>query len=354
MIGFPQAMIGGDTETIISGSVALVSNGTPFVWAWPWSDAGGFGTKYSNPGSLPPSSTGVVYAPDGRDIFVASASAPTLSAYPWDDVTGFGTKYSNPASPTQTAGNQVAVHPSGADVVVSGSTTSAFLDAYPFTHGTGFGVRYSTPSSPPGANSRCIAFNNAGTLVGATQQTSPYIKIWHWTQGSGFGAAFSNPGVTPSITTPFGCAFSPDGGAFMVCGGGSPFVQAYVITGTAFGSLYSDPGTLPATTLNGLAFTIAGDAVVFGQNNATGIIGYPWSDAGGFGTKYSNPVSLPNTGQRVSFNASGTAVAVANGSSPGIFAYPFDAVTGFGTKYTNASPNIASTSIGVNFNGTRY
>jgi len=76
-------------------------------------------------------------------------------------------------------------------------------------------------------------------------------------------------------------------------------------------------------------------------NDSPIVVGYTWSTATGFGTKYTNP-SLPGgAAYSVGFNASGNAVAVGHQNSPYITVYPWTSGTGFGTKYSN--PTITPT-----------
>jgi hypothetical protein len=80
---------------------------TPFVTAYPWSGSG-FGTKFTNPGTVPPGDAqGVAFNPTGDTIAIAGNSSPRVAAYPWSG-SGFGTKYTNPATLPTGAGNGVA------------------------------------------------------------------------------------------------------------------------------------------------------------------------------------------------------------------------------------------------------
>ena len=76
-----------------SEDIVVAASLTPFVAAYPWS--AGFGTKYSNPGTVP-TGNGNNAAFGASDIAVAHVTTPFVSAYPWS--AGFGTKYSNPGT----------------------------------------------------------------------------------------------------------------------------------------------------------------------------------------------------------------------------------------------------------------
>ena len=76
-------------------AIAVSHDVTPYISTYPWS--AGFGTKYSDPATLPAGTgNGVAFSPAGTDIAVAHASTPFIAAYPWS--AGFGTKYANPAT----------------------------------------------------------------------------------------------------------------------------------------------------------------------------------------------------------------------------------------------------------------
>jgi hypothetical protein len=55
---------------VIPQFISIAYNGTPYISVHPWS--AGFGTKYANPATLPPSNgQSVAFNPDGTAIAVA-------------------------------------------------------------------------------------------------------------------------------------------------------------------------------------------------------------------------------------------------------------------------------------------
>ena len=62
---------------VYSGNIAVVHQSSLFITAYPWTSGQGFGTKYSDPSTLP-TSTGysVAWSPDGSDIAVAHLNSP--------------------------------------------------------------------------------------------------------------------------------------------------------------------------------------------------------------------------------------------------------------------------------------
>ena len=88
--------------------IAVGHDNSPYVSVYPW-DAG-FGTKYSNPSTLPTGiGYGVAFSPDGTVLAVAHGTSPYISVYSWD--AGFGTKYSDPSTLPTGIGMGVAFSP---------------------------------------------------------------------------------------------------------------------------------------------------------------------------------------------------------------------------------------------------
>jgi hypothetical protein len=94
----------------------------------------------------------------------------------------------------------------------------------------------------------------------------------------------------------------PPSRAIAVAHATTPFISAYPWSGSGFGTKFSNPATLPASTGNGVAFSSDGAAIAVAHDTTPFITAYPWSGSG-FGTKYSNPATLPTgTGLGVAFN----------------------------------------------------
>ena len=117
MLGFGGAMITNksDASNLINSYaiaprlifIAVVHSTTPYVSTYPWSGSG-FGTKFSDPATLPAGTVwGVAFSPSGTEIAVAHNTTPFVSTYPWS-ASGFGTKFSNPATLPASTGWGVA------------------------------------------------------------------------------------------------------------------------------------------------------------------------------------------------------------------------------------------------------
>ena len=77
--------------------LAQASNISPYINVYNWSSSG-FGTKFSDPGTLPTGiGYGVAFSPAGTEIAVAHQTTPFISAYT-RSYYGYGSKFSNPGS----------------------------------------------------------------------------------------------------------------------------------------------------------------------------------------------------------------------------------------------------------------
>lgn len=124
--------------------------------------------------------------------------------------------------------------------------------------------------------------------------------------------------------------------------GASPFVKVYPwSSATGWGVAYSDPSTLPGTG-NLAGFSPSGDVVFCGN----GPDAYRWS-AAGFGTKYTNPGV--SSGTAFSAAPNGTQVVYGNSFAGGYIAWPWSYATGYGTKYSDPSPATTSATNGICF-----
>ena len=88
--------------------VVVAHGTTPFVTAYPWTSGTGFGTKYSNPATLPTGDGYGVAFQGSADVAISHAATPYVTAYPWTSGTGFGTKYTDPATLPPNTGLGVA------------------------------------------------------------------------------------------------------------------------------------------------------------------------------------------------------------------------------------------------------
>jgi hypothetical protein len=267
---------------------------SPHITVYRFSAAGGIGTKYSNPATLPGGAAWVTrFNYNSTAIAVVNqGGAPYINVYPWNDVTGFGTKYADP-SPALTSNtnnmNHIAWSPAN-DALIIGSPNSlaALAYAYRWTSGSGFGTKYADPAEA--ANTVAdITFNPAGTaVVMMLSSNTPSMSAYAWSSASGFGTRYADP----VLGFGFGkcVAFNPSGTAIVV-GGTATYLTAYPWSAGA-GTKYPAPSSqIPGQPYN-IHFTPSGNAVIVGHAGAPYITAYTWS--AGLGTKYANP-STPLT-----------------------------------------------------------
>lgn len=295
-----------------TGSAVAVAGGfnngstlTPRLYGYQWTNASGFGTAYTEPGTYPSNTfyNDMAWSPQNNAVAIASNSGVTggsgrVYAYLWDPVTGWSTRFNTTSLGSNTSGQSVCFSTSG-DAVIMGYIGG--LAAYPWSTSTGFGTRYTNPTGVSSAYYNGVAFNAAGTaFVGAHSGNTPWIDAWAWNDGTGFGTKYSNPASPPTGTNPSG---------------------------------------------NAVVFTPNDDAVIMGVSASTSpyIAAWAWNNTTGFGTKYSNPsTALPYSSDRMAMSPDGKAVIVTRTStSPYVTAYAWDSASGFGTKYAN--PTVAPT-----------
>lgn len=342
ILGVLAAVAGGGAGEV---NLVLATQSSPFFDAYKWTS--GFGTKYSNPATLPSFAVGHVdFAPNGTAISATyngtSSFVNSLIAWAWSG-SGFGTKFSD-ASSSPSAGYGVAFRP-GTNAVVRSVSVSPFIEGFPWS-GSGFGTKYANPASLPPAAGQQVAFTSSGNDVALAHNTSPRISAWSWS--SGFGTRYANPATVPT-SDGRGVSFHPSDNAIAVSNTALPWIQAYPWSGSGFGTKYADPAT-------GLGETVAAYATAYSRDgNYIGISAhsspyihvYNWSS--GFGSKFSNPASLPTgAGLDIDWTPTSDAVVIGHATSPFVSGYPFSG-SGFGTKYANPSTLPNGQSNGVSF-----
>jgi hypothetical protein len=191
------------SATVSTGTSALaISHATsPFVTVYPW--AGGFGTKYADPATLPVSSANAVaFSPDGAALAVAHITSPRLTTYRWvGGATGFGgtpagTPYTLASAPVGNAWG-VAFSPDGGTLAVVHSV-SPFISMYPWSSATGYGTKYSGPNPSPAifGTPNAVTFTQNSADVAIASSSTKYISVYPWS--ATFGGGYSDPVAIPS------------------------------------------------------------------------------------------------------------------------------------------------------------
>jgi len=358
------------TQRLLSSS--SVSNGqtqlaatfgsSPYVAVFPFSYNNGFGTKYSNPSTLP---AGTRYGScwtssySQKALALCGTGTPIIDAYRWT-ASGFGAKYSDPGGGTVFGGGRdvrFIGNVGSPDYAIALVTDSPDIAVWAWNHSTGFGAKYSNPASgypPPsfgysvihhtdnfGGGSEYLIFGHAG---------SPYISAWDWSSSTGFGSKKSDPASALNSTT-FGLTSTYNGQIF-TANLASPYINAYNFS-NGFGSKWSDPGTLPTGTGSGVSINtgINPSTVFIAHTTSPYITAYSFGFSS-FGSKWANPGTLPagnaNCVTARSFS-SGYSVVVGHSNTPFITAYQFSLSTGFGSKYSDPGTLPPSDVISVSF-----
>lgn len=146
---------GHDVAWSPSGAAIIIVGETggqaQYIQAFRWNanGAGSLGTAYSTSGlDVPTRLRSVRFSPDGSVVFFSGATAPYLVAYKWSDATGFGTRYDLPVDPPTSSVQDMVVTNDGTAVIVS-CINSPYMIAYPWSNETGFGERYADPVDLP-------------------------------------------------------------------------------------------------------------------------------------------------------------------------------------------------------------
>lgn len=280
-------------RSIISPSSKYVAVGTsgtsPRIHAYRWS-GNGFGTKFSNPSTIP-SSEGHDIAFTNNEDFLAVAALTgvgNLLVYPWSD-SGFGTAYTRPTFAGGSA-LSVAFSQTGSALLI-GFDASIFIRAYAWS--AGWGTQYANPGTAHSGSTLTVGFSKDNTLAYATSTVTPFLSVYDWSDSTGFGSRYANPGTLPASQCR-GIHMSNNQDVIFVSHLNSPYIGAYAWSSSGFGTKFSDPSTLPAG--NGFSVTLSRSQkiVLMTHNISPWLSAYIWSSSG-FGTKFSNPSTLPSS-----------------------------------------------------------
>lgn len=315
--------------------ILVGSQASPYILAYPWSDATGFGTKYTNPATLPTGAGfNVAFNNDKSAVAIAHTTSPFVTSYAWSSA-GFGSKYANPATIPTGDAKGVNFSPSGDTLAVVAETGSPFVFAYPFDSSTGIGTKYANPATLPTDTLYSVFFRPAGDVIAVSQLSTPFLIAYPWS--AGFGTKYANPATLPTgMSGARGGRFNQAGNAIAVVGHttGSDFPINVYAWSSGFGTRFTNPSN--KTLANYKAITFAPDDLTIGaaHGNTPFTAFYAWSNSTGFGTRYAAPASVATgVGLAVRFNPTGSVIAMGNGGGDFINAWAWTNASGFGTKY---------------------
>ena len=286
----------GESSAVAGIAYGPSSGSTGTMNTWPFSGAG-WGTKYSQPTTAPTMSSGAAYnhmVSPGL-VGVGGGTSPYINVYAFSNTTGYGTRYSNPGTLPSTVVQMISFR-TQATTALAGcwQTTSPYVRVWQWA--SGFSTAYAAPATLPTGTTNSIRFNSAGDTVLISMNASPYVAAYSWTSGSGWGTRY-----TPT-TLPTGSAtdasWRPGDNAIAVSHSTTPFLSVYPWTGS-FGSKYADPATTPGSAPGSTNWNYDG-SVLLCQTGSSTLQAYKW--ASGFSTKYTNATASVPIGTYATFN----------------------------------------------------
>jgi hypothetical protein len=266
--------------------------------AFPWSSSNGLGTAFTPPvTTLSGSPNGVCYTRTSSSILYSHSATPGAAAYPWSS-SGWGTKWANPATAV-TTGYGISASPVGNYIAYGGPSVSTFINAYNFTDISGFGSRIANPATIPSGRGLKTTFSPSGNDIAlGVGSFVGEITAYQWSAGA-YGTKYVSTSGVPVGCNTIWAAFNAKGTYVAFTCSSSPYIIVYPFTsGTGFGTKISDPSTIPPSTGFGISMT---------------------------------------SGANVAFSKSGGEIAVTFPSTPFVYCYPFSTTLGFGTRFNTPS-----------------
>jgi hypothetical protein len=227
--------------------------------AWPWSNATGLGTQYSDPNNITGFSgttNGTAFSPNGGAVACAiSGGSFALIALGWSSGSGFSTRFTDPSGfSSAITGWDTDFSPTGSVVAVGTINSSARVSVWPWSDSTGFGTKYANPATAGTGAGHNVRFNAAGNVVCAATSATPFIHAWGWSDATGFGTKYANPSTVPTGSAYALSIDRSDTTVAVANISSSPYLNAYEWSNaTGFGTRYSDPS--PA--LSGSAYSVS-------------------------------------------------------------------------------------------------
>lgn len=338
-----QLLAASQKEQEYDGCIAVTHGSSPYISVYPFTRSAGFGTKYSNPSTLPSTySIGgqtLSFTNDGTVLAFPSNTTSTsqnLNFYEWSKTTGFGARI------TQTTGPAAAT--------VYGNCTTKPSEYGPgwhyilFTGGDGNIWRYhvasgssitqvNSKSTGIGSRQSTLRFNNAGNYVLASSSAYPWTDGW-LASTVNLGTKINFTGASINLT--YG-DWHPSDTVIVYSNGASPGTMSAYNFGGGLGSLINSAPN-PTSSVSSIRFSASGKTVFASSFSSPYITAHSFDQTTGFGSKFSDPSTLPpSSSYCVERSKTNDLVAVVSTGSPYIFVYPWNDNTGFGVKYSNPS-----------------
>lgn len=249
---------GGNTYVKVSPSgnaVIFLNSSNLLVQSYAWT-SNGWGTKNANAATnLNGTPYSIDFSQAGTTIAISTNTTPFLNAYAWTGST-VGTKYANPASIPPSRPNSVHYTRLGGswphgDILLA-LNASPFIAAYSTDSNGQIAFAVNSPSSlPPGAAYSVHAQNFYNPGVALAHNLAPFVSMWEYFGGEGWGTRAANPASSLS-SVGRAVRFSADSSSLIVSTGSSPFIHGYSIAG-AFGTKFSNPVSLPVNSIKSIS-----------------------------------------------------------------------------------------------------
>ena len=340
--------------TTNSTAIFLPVSASPYMQVQNWFNGTttGFNSKYADPVVLPAYSSRDASWSRGKGYLSVGSSSfsPYFRTYTFNDSTGFGTAYSNPTTPPTGSVNGIDLQVDDSLIFMAHDTTP-YMSGYPFSTTSGYGTKFADPATTIGSTGKGIKYFNETLFVNSNE--TPYLHAYQFSISPlSYGTKYAAPATLATYAGDSNPEIHPSGNAVATGGLSGSFIYAWSkING--FGTKYAAPTGNPYAYAT--SFSSTGNTVALGGQNGSFIHAYPFTIAGGFGSKFSNPATLPTSPpyyNSVAFSYDAQALAILTTASPYVYAYSFSEVTGFGAKYNNPSTLLATGSFtgGINFN----
>jgi WD40 repeat protein len=315
-----------------SGSIAVAmsTTATPFIQAYRFNPVSGWGTKYSDPGTVTGFGTegrGLSFATGNRKIVLTGATGTVFAVYDWTYASGFGTR----ATTSSTNVDDCAFTRDGSRLLVA---ASGRLSEYAYDSVTGVGSEVAGINTAIGFRKCSYLWDEDYTVVGLIGTNS--FNIYNRALSSlidseaffGTPTVFSQSPVVHSgtrmlavsiaggdvrlyqiasdgtvsatITSTMGSTyhaaiFDPYGR--LIVGGASNLLRIYTLDSAGNQTLLATASDFAGGTARAFAYDEDRDILFVGSSGSPFVTAYRMGGAG-FVSKFANPASLPNSGVR--------------------------------------------------------
>lgn len=359
-----QLLSAAQNEQNYDGVLAISTfNSSPYIRVYAFTHASGFGAQYSNPstysynGSITPGGLKfnepgdvLLYTHDGSSA-TTTLNKIGLNLYNWSNQSGFGTKllFNTSYSPRGKAGAITTIlseYGAGWSYVLTSYVDvngDSWIHRSHFANNNNITYCNQRPTYMPNNAYNSIAFNKQRTYVLAVNQLVS-LAMFPWTDGWENSSNYSSNNLgTPITNSNLGYGWNcgtwhPSDTVVVVgkAGSGQAAISAMVFAGN-WQSVLSD-AINPMSDVQSVRFSASGKTLFVTSLNSPYLEAYPFDLTTGFGSKYSNPSSLPpGPCYDLAVSKTNDLVAVSSSSSPYLAVYAWDDDTGFGAKYASGS-----------------